>query len=70
MQVASVSALDVQRVSQKYLDTAKLTTVMVCEPAAVKPQLEGIRLGRIQVRPAAPAGAPAKSSAKLGAPRG
>ena len=67
VQVASVSPLDVQRVSQKYLDTAKLTTVMVCEPAAVKPQLEGIPLGRIQVRPAASAGASAKSSAKASA---
>jgi hypothetical protein len=53
----------VQRVSQKYLDTTKLTTVMVCDPAAVKPQLEGVPLGRIQVRPTAPAGGSAKTSA-------
>ena len=63
LQVASVSPMDVQRVSQKYLDTTKLTTVMVCDPAAVKPQLEGVPLGRIQVRPTAPAGGSAKTSA-------
>jgi predicted Zn-dependent peptidase len=57
-QVVKVSAEDVQRVAQKYLDPSKLTTVMVCEPDVVKPQLKGLPLGEIEVRPAAPGGAP------------
>jgi zinc protease len=62
-QLARVSAEDVRRVAQKYLDPAKLTTVMVCEPASVKPQLQGLPLGPIQVRSAAAPRAPAKASA-------
>ena len=59
-QIASVSAEDVRRVAEKYLDPTKLTTVMVCDPEAVKPQLRGLPLGPVQVRrgssePAAPA---------------
>ena len=64
-QLANVSAEDVRRVAQKYLDPGKLTTVMVCEPDVVKPQLDGLPLGRIQVRAApAPEASPAKASAK------
>jgi len=38
---------------------------MVCEPDVVKPQLDGLPLGRIQVRAApAPEASPAKASAK------
>jgi predicted Zn-dependent peptidase len=62
-QLARVSAEDVQRVAQKYLDPGKLTTVMVCDPAAVKPQLKGIPLGPIQVRPAPAPRAPVKAQA-------
>ena len=46
-----VSAEDVRRVSQRYFDVARLTTIMVCDPAAVKPQLSGLPLGEVQVRP-------------------
>ena len=62
-QISRVSAEDVRRVAQKYLDARKLTTVMVCEPATVKPQLKGLPLGPIQVRPAPASGAPRKASA-------
>jgi predicted Zn-dependent peptidase len=49
-QVAKVTAEDVQRVAEKYLDPAGLTTVMVCDPAAVRPQLTGLPLGEVSVR--------------------
>jgi predicted Zn-dependent peptidase len=66
-QVARVSADDVRRVSQKYLDPERLTTVMVCDPGAVKPQLAGLPLGKVSVRagpvPATP-DAKAKPKAK------
>lgn len=52
-QVAKVTPADVQRVAQRYLDPARLTTVMVCNPDAVKPQLAGIPLGPLEVRTAA-----------------
>lgn len=54
-QLPLVTAADVQAVAMKYLDPAKLTAVMVCDPAAVKPQLEGLPLGAVEVRPAEPA---------------
>jgi zinc protease len=63
-QIAKVTAEDVHRVAQKYLDPTKLTTVMVCEPNVVKPQLEGLPLGEVEVRPAAPAGTPGKARAE------
>jgi zinc protease len=53
--VAQVSAEDVRRVAGRYLDTSKLTTVLLCDAAAVRPQLEGLPLGTIEVRRAAPA---------------
>ncbi len=48
-EIGSVSAADVQRVAQKVLDPAKLTTVMVTEPNLVRPQLDGLPLGPIEV---------------------
>jgi hypothetical protein len=39
-------------VAQKYLDPSLLTTVMVCDPTAVKPQLTALPLGDVQVRSA------------------
>jgi len=48
-EVARVSAEDVERVAKAYLDPDALTTVMVCDPAAVRPQLEGLPLGDIEV---------------------
>jgi len=55
-QVSKVSPADVQRVAQQYFDPRQLTTVMVCDPAVVKPQLQGLPLGPIEVRtaPSAP----------------
>jgi predicted Zn-dependent peptidase len=50
LQLRAVTAPDVQRVAQKYLDPAHLTTVMVCDPAQVKPQLAGLPLGEIEIR--------------------
>ncbi len=49
-QVAAVTPEDVQRVAQRYLDPSRLTTVMVCDPAAVRPQLAGLPLGPVEVR--------------------
>jgi len=51
-QVAQVSTADVQRMAQKYLDAAKLTTVMLCNPTQVRPQLDALPLGTIEVRDA------------------
>ena len=62
-QVARVSPEDVRRVAERYLDTSKLTTVLVCEADAVRPQLQGLPLGPIEVRRAAPAPAPARTQA-------
>jgi zinc protease len=49
-QVAQVTAADVQRVARQYFDPSRLTTVMVCDTASVKPQLAGLPLGPIEVR--------------------
>jgi zinc protease len=54
-QVAKVTAEDVRRIAQSYLDPTKLTTVMVCDAAVVRPQLAGLPLGEVEVRPG-PAG--------------
>jgi predicted Zn-dependent peptidase len=50
--ISAVSAADVQRVAQKYLDLDRLTTVMVGPASALRPQLEGLPLGPIEVRSA------------------
>lgn len=63
-QVRAVGPDDVLRIARRYLDPAALTTVMVCDPAQVRPQLEGLPLGEIEVRrPAPPAAAPARAKA-------
>jgi predicted Zn-dependent peptidase len=49
--VEKVGAEDVQRVARAYLDPARLTAVMVGEPATVRPQLTGLPLGPLEVRP-------------------
>ncbi|HET9597537.1 MAG TPA: pitrilysin family protein [Anaeromyxobacteraceae bacterium] len=68
-QIEKVSPGDVQEVARKYLDPAKLTTVMVCDPAEVKPQLEALPLGAVEVRPAGPPPAkPGKPAAPAPAP--
>jgi predicted Zn-dependent peptidase len=58
-EVAAVSAEDVQRVAAKVLDPARLTAVMVAEPATVKPQLAGLPIGSVEVRPPPGEGRPA-----------
>jgi len=54
--VQSATAADVQGVARRYLDPAQLTTVMVGDPAVVKPQLADLPLGQVDVR-ASPKGA-------------
>ncbi len=54
-EVEKVTAADVQRVARKYLDPARLTTVMVAETSLLRPQLEGLPLGRIEIRKTSPA---------------
>jgi zinc protease len=48
--VRAVSAADVQRVARRFLDPGKLSTVMVGDPAVVKPQLDGLPIGEVEVR--------------------
>ena len=59
--VQAVGAGDVQRAARRWLDTDGLLTVMVGDAAAVSPQLDGLPIGKVEVRPspadAAPAGA-------------
>jgi zinc protease len=70
--VRNVTADDVRRFAQRYLDPAKLTVVMVAHPDAVKAQLANLPLGPVEVRPApAPvraAPAPTKGAKAKGAP--
>ncbi len=47
--VERVSAEDVQRVAQKYLDPSRLTLVMVGPARMVRPQLDSLPIGRIEV---------------------
>ena len=53
--IRAVTADDVLRVSQRLLDRSRLTLVMVAEPSVVRPQLEGLPLGPIEVVPTPPA---------------
>jgi zinc protease len=48
--VRAVTAADVMRVAQRFLDPAKLSTVMVGDPAVVRAQLEGLPIGDVEVR--------------------
>jgi predicted Zn-dependent peptidase len=62
--VRKVGPADVQRVAGRYLDPARATLVLVGTPAAVRPQLEGLAIGKLEVRPvpgAAPVRAPPRS---------
>jgi predicted Zn-dependent peptidase len=64
-EVEKVTADDVQRIAAKYLDPSRLVTVMVADPASVKPQLAGLPLGDVEVRPApAPSTAPRAAGPK------
>jgi predicted Zn-dependent peptidase len=55
--VGKVTAEDVRRFAAERLDPARLTVVMVANPAVVRPQLADLPLGPIEVRPAPPAAA-------------
>jgi predicted Zn-dependent peptidase len=55
--VRGVTAEDVRRFAEERLDPARLTVVMVANPAVVRPQLADLPLGPLEVRPAPPAGA-------------
>jgi predicted Zn-dependent peptidase len=48
--VRSVTAADVQRVARRYLDPALLRTVLVGDPAAIRPQLPGLPVGDVEAR--------------------
>jgi predicted Zn-dependent peptidase len=50
--VRRVTAEDVRRVARAWLDTSRVTAVMVCDTAVVRPQLAGLPLGPIEVRTA------------------
>ena len=50
-EVMAVTPADVQRVSQRILDPARLVTVMVGDAPVVKPQLADLPLGPLEVRP-------------------
>ncbi len=50
--VRNVDAEAVRRVAQRYLDPARMTVVMVANPAVVRPQLAGLPLGPLEEKPA------------------
>ena len=56
--VRRVTADDVLRVARRDLDPARLTTVMVGDPAVVRAQLDGLPIGSVEVRPDPAAAAP------------
>ncbi|MGC4001195.1 MAG: pitrilysin family protein [Anaeromyxobacter sp.] len=51
-QLRAVTAADVQRVAQRYLDPSRMTLVLVGTPGVVKPQLASVPLGPLQLLPA------------------
>ena len=63
--VRKVDAEAVLRAAERYLDPAKMTVVMVANPAVVRQQLAGLPLGTVEERPVAPpAEAPGKAPAR------
>ncbi len=63
--VRKVTADDVRRAAERYLDPAKLTVVMVATPGVVKPQLADLPLGPIDIRPV-PTESPRQAGADAG----
>ena len=68
--VKQVTADDVKRFADAYLDPSKLTVVMVATPDTVKAQLQDLPLGPIEVRaaPSSAAPKPVASEPSSGAP--
>ena len=68
--VKQVTADDVKRFADAYLDPTKLTVVMVATPDTVKAQLQDLPIGPIEVRaaPASAAPRPAAQEPSSGAP--
>jgi predicted Zn-dependent peptidase len=66
-EVEKVTAEDVRRVGQKYLDPSRLTLVMVGDPDTVKAQLAGLPLGPIEQRTPEESSGPAAVPARAGA---
>jgi predicted Zn-dependent peptidase len=50
-EVRAVTAADVLRAAERYLDPSRTTLVLVGAPAVVEPQLAGLPLGKVEVRP-------------------
>lgn len=48
--ISRVTAADVQRAAQQYLDPAKLTVVVVGDVATIRPGLEALALGAVELR--------------------
>jgi predicted Zn-dependent peptidase len=48
--VRAVTSADVQRVAKRLLDAQRLVTVMVGDAAVVRPQLQDLPLGELEVR--------------------
>jgi len=48
--VQRVTAEDVRRAARRWLDVARLTAVLVADPAVVGPQLDGLPIGPVEVR--------------------
>ncbi len=68
--VEQVSAADVQRMAQKYLDPGRLTLVMVGPAEVVRPQLAELPIGKVEVQrqlnpplPRKPVATPARAAA-------
>jgi predicted Zn-dependent peptidase len=51
-QVRAVGPEDVRRVAGRVLDPSRLTLILVADTAAVRPQLEGLPIGPVELRPA------------------
>ena len=67
-QVGKVTAEDVRQMAERYMDPARATLVLVGTPSVVKPQLERLELGVLEVRPPPgeekPAARPARPTRK------
>jgi predicted Zn-dependent peptidase len=48
--VRGVTPAELRRVAGRVLDTSKLATVLVGDSGTVKPQLEGLPIGELEVR--------------------